>query len=40
VYGLIQSGKLDSIKVGNCRRIPADALHRYIDAQLREQQIA
>jgi excisionase family DNA binding protein len=40
VYGLIQSGQLDSIKVGSCRRIPAAALRQYIDKQLQEQQIA
>jgi excisionase family DNA binding protein len=40
VYGLIQNGELDSIKVGNCRRIPAEALRHYIDKQLQAQQIA
>ncbi len=27
VYELLSSGALDSVRIGSCRRVPADALH-------------
>lgn len=36
VYDLIRSGRLESIKVGRSRRVPADAIDALID-QLREE---
>jgi excisionase family DNA binding protein len=35
VYDLIRSGELESVTVGRARRVPADALDRFI-SQLRE----
>lgn len=35
VYELMRAGQLESIKVGRNRRIPVDALERFVD-QLRE----
>lgn len=32
VYELIASGELPSVKLGRCRRIPVDALRRFVDA--------
>lgn len=34
VYDLIRSGQLQSFTIGRSRRIPADALRTYIQAQL------
>ena len=31
VYELIASGDLPSVKLGRCRRIPVDALRRFVD---------
>ena len=31
VYELILVGALESVKIGACRRIPADALAAYVD---------
>lgn len=36
VYDLIRSNQLQSIKIGRSRRVPADALHTFIQNQLRE----
>ncbi|WP_329198976.1 helix-turn-helix domain-containing protein [Streptomyces sp. NBC_01435] len=36
VYDLIRSRQLKSIKIGRCRRAPADALRTFIDHQLEE----
>ncbi|MEV6785545.1 helix-turn-helix domain-containing protein [Streptomyces sp. NPDC051098] len=36
VYDLIRSRELKSIKIGRCRRVPADALRTFIDRQLEE----
>lgn len=36
VYDLIRSRELKSIKIGRCRRVPADALGTFIDHQLEE----
>ncbi|MFH9136049.1 helix-turn-helix domain-containing protein [Streptomyces sp. NPDC017524] len=36
VYDLIRSRELKSIKIGRCRRVPADALRAFIDHQLEE----
>ncbi|MEU5545014.1 helix-turn-helix domain-containing protein [Streptomyces sioyaensis] len=36
VYDLIRSRQLKSIKIGRCRRVPADALRSFIDDQLEE----
>ncbi|MFI6893970.1 helix-turn-helix domain-containing protein [Streptomyces sp. NPDC050256] len=36
VYDLIRSRELKSIKIGRCRRVPADALRTFIDHQLEE----
>ena len=35
VYELLASGSLESITIGKSRRIPADALRRWVDRQLR-----
>ena len=29
VYELLQSGQLQSVHIGRCRRVPADAIHRF-----------
>ncbi|MFJ9434051.1 helix-turn-helix domain-containing protein [Streptomyces sp. NPDC101490] len=34
VYDLIRSKRLPSITIGRARRIPADALRRFIDTEL------
>ncbi|KJY29932.1 excisionase [Streptomyces katrae] len=34
VYNLIRSKRLPSITVGRARRIPADAVHRFINTEL------
>ncbi len=31
VYELLQSGQLQSVHIGTCRRIPADALTTFLD---------
>ncbi len=31
LYGLLARGELESVQVGRCRRVPAKALHRYLD---------
>ncbi|MFJ8857048.1 helix-turn-helix domain-containing protein [Streptomyces sp. NPDC102451] len=36
VYDLIRSRELASIKIGRCRRVPADALRTFIEHQLKE----
>ncbi|MFD5424474.1 helix-turn-helix domain-containing protein [Streptomyces sp. NPDC127084] len=36
VYDLIRSRQLKSIKVGRCRRVPADSLRAFIDDQLED----
>lgn len=36
VYDLIRSRQLKSIKIGRCRRVPADSLRTFIDDQLKE----
>ncbi|MFI9602734.1 helix-turn-helix domain-containing protein [Streptomyces sp. NPDC052043] len=36
VYDLIRSKQLRSIKIGRCRRVPADALRAFIEDQLEE----
>lgn len=36
VYDLIRSKQLQSIKIGRSRRVPADALHTFIQNQLEE----
>lgn len=30
VYELLSSGELDSVRIGSCRRVPADALHSFL----------
>ena len=35
VYELLSSGELDSVRIGSCRRVPADALHSFL-IQLRD----
>jgi excisionase family DNA binding protein len=30
VYELLSSGALDSVRIGTCRRVPADALHSFL----------
>lgn len=32
VYELMASGRLLSVKIGTCRRVPADALRSYVDS--------
>ncbi len=34
VYELVRAGEIESIKIGVSRRIPVEALRRYIDARL------
>ncbi|MFF7729998.1 helix-turn-helix domain-containing protein [Streptomyces sp. NPDC008001] len=36
IYNLIRSRQLQSIKVGRARRIPADALQNFMQANLEE----
>jgi excisionase family DNA binding protein len=36
LYELMTTGQLDSVKVGALRRIPADALQRFVDDKLAE----
>jgi excisionase family DNA binding protein len=37
-YELIASGEIPSVKVGGCRRVPVDALRRWIDESLQQVQ--
>lgn len=37
VYLLIMRGEIDSIKVGRARRVPAEALERFIEEKLAEE---
>lgn len=30
VYELMQSGQLESVHIGACRRVPADAIHSFL----------
>lgn len=30
VYELLSSGALDSVRIGTCRRVPAEALHSFL----------
>jgi excisionase family DNA binding protein len=30
LYQLLQSGRLPSVRIGACRRIPADSIHRFV----------
>jgi len=30
VYELMQSGQLQSVHIGACRRVPADAIHSFL----------
>jgi excisionase family DNA binding protein len=30
VYELLSSGELDSVRIGSCRRVPAEALHNFL----------
>lgn len=30
VYELMQTGQLESVHIGACRRVPADALHNFL----------
>ena len=31
IYDLMRTGDLESVKVGKCRRVPVDALSRFVD---------
>jgi excisionase family DNA binding protein len=37
VYELIRAGELEAIKIGGARRIPAAALHEYVERLRAEQ---
>ena len=37
LWELLMSGAIPSIKVGKCRRIPADALRKWVETQVAEQ---
>ena len=30
LYELLRSGRLPSVRIGACRRIPADVIHRFV----------
>lgn len=30
LYELLQTGELVSVRIGSCRRVPADALHSFL----------
>lgn len=30
VYELLQTGKLPSVRIGACRRVPAEAVHTFV----------
>ncbi|WP_255954681.1 helix-turn-helix domain-containing protein [Streptomyces odontomachi] len=36
VYDLIRSGELPSFRIGRARRIPADAVHAFMQHQIEE----
>ena len=36
LWELMMSGAIPSIKVGKCRRIPADALRKWVDEQTKQ----
>ncbi len=38
VYDLIRSRRLRSVRIGRCRRIPADALKSYVDSLMKEDE--
>lgn len=38
MYELLAAGRPMSIRIGRCRRVPASALHSYIEELEREQQ--
>ncbi|HEU5157317.1 MAG TPA: helix-turn-helix domain-containing protein [Streptosporangiaceae bacterium] len=38
LYELLDTGQIESIHIGRSRKIPADALHTYIDRLRREQE--
>ncbi len=40
LYGLIRTGDIDSIKVGNSRRIPTAAVHAYVERRMMEDAVA
>lgn len=31
MYSLVMSGEVESVSIGRLRRVPADALHRYLE---------
>lgn len=37
VYELIAAGKIPSVRVGGCVRVPVDALKAWITSQVKEQ---
>lgn len=37
VYQLLQSGQLQSVHIGSCRRIPREALHELLEELRRPQ---
>jgi excisionase family DNA binding protein len=37
LFKLLAAGIIPSIKIGRLRRIPVDALHRYVERQVAEQ---
>jgi excisionase family DNA binding protein len=39
-YALVRSGELESVRIGNLRRIPADAVHAYAARLLEKQNAA
>lgn len=39
LYRLIRSRQIESIKIGKSRRIPATAIHTFIEQQLREDSV-
>jgi excisionase family DNA binding protein len=39
LYRLIRSRQLETIKIGRSRRVPAAAIHTFIEQQLREDNV-
>lgn len=39
-FQLIRRGELESIPIGSLRRVPAAALHEYVDRRRAEQRVA
>ena len=39
-FNLVASGELASVKVGRLRRVPAQAVERYIDSLMNQQAVA